>query len=222
MTKKVAVILSGCGHLDGAEIRESVLTLLYLDEMGAETHIFAPEMKQHDCINHVGGYESNQVRDVIEESARIARGNVKPLDFINVNDFDALIIPGGYGVAKTLSNLAMMGVEARVLPAFKKLIDSFYNAKKPIGAICIAPAVLAIALRGKGIELTIGDDEQTATVIEAMGNVHKAAATDEAVVDANNKIVSCSAYMREDKISNVAKGIRNLVKEVLSLTIEKA
>lgn len=215
---RAAVILSGCGFLDGAEIREAVLSLLYLDVQGAKVSIFAPDIDQMHVVDHLAGAPADgQSRNVLVEAARIARSKVEPLSALNVSHFDALIIPGGYGVAKNLSNLAVAGENTKVLPEFANVIEAFYAARKPIGAICIAPAVLAVALKGKGLTLTIGEDAGTAALIAAMGHTHQKAASNEAVVDSAHKIATCSAYMREDALSEIAKGIERVVYEVIQM-----
>ena len=217
MTKKVAVILSGCGYLDGAEIRESVLALLYLDQAGADVSIFAPDINQHHAINHLSQSEEPNQRNVLTESARIARGKIGDLANLNEADFDVLVIPGGFGVAKNMSDFATKGEEATVQPDFARAIRSFYDAAKPIAAICIAPAVLALVLKDKKIRLTIGEDEVTAAVINALGHEHVAVSHD-TVVDETHKIATCSAYMREDAIGPIALGIEKTIQAVLKLS----
>ncbi len=217
---RAAVILAGCGYLDGAEIRESVLSLLYLDQNGVNAQCFAPNIDQHHCIDHVAKNEISQTRNVLAEAARIARSDIKPLSELNVAEFDMLILPGGYGVAKNLSSLAFKGADAEVIPDYHKAIHAFFKAKKPIAAICIAPAVLSLALKNQGIQLTIGDDVGTASVIAASGNHHVNAATDQVVVDKDHRIASCSAYMREDALASVAKGIEACVKAVIGMASE--
>lgn len=213
---KVAVILSGCGFLDGAEIRESVLSLLYLDEQGAEVSIFAPDIAQMHVIDHLSAVpQEQQSRNVLHEAARIARGDIKPLSALDVSHFDALVVPGGYGVAKNLSSLATQGKDAAVLPEFAAIVQAFHAQHKPIGAICIAPAVLALALRGQGIRLTIGEDADTVALIETTGNIHVPALSAQAVEDDTHKVVSCSAYMRDDSLSEIAKGIRGVIYGVM-------
>lgn len=217
---RVAVILAGCGYLDGAEIRESVLSLLYLDQLGAEAVCFAPDIKQHHVIDHIQKTPAGPSRNVLQEAARIARSDIRSLSELQVPDYDALVLPGGFGVAKHLSSLAFDGEKAMVLKAYSDVIQGFYNAKKPIGAICIAPAVLSLVLRDRGISLTIGEDEATAGIIHASGNVHVAAATDTVVIDANHRVATCSAYMREDRIADVADGIEKCVRAVVAMASE--
>lgn len=219
---RVAVILSGCGFLDGAEIRESVLALLSLSKLGADASIFAPDIDQHHVVNHLTGEEVKEKRNVLVESARIARGKVEALDKLDAANFDALVIPGGFGVAKNLSDLAFKGKDASVLPQFKKAIEQFLAQKKPIGAICIAPAVLVAAV-GKSAHplVTIGNDKGVAAAIEAMGGRHENCATDAIAYDAANRIVSCSAYMRDDSLARIADGIEKCVTQVVELADRK-
>ncbi len=215
---KVAVILSGCGFMDGAEVRESVLSLLYLDEEGAEVSMFAPDIDQTKVVNHLSGEEEGAARNVLVESARIARGDITPLAELNAASFDALVIPGGFGVALNLSDFAVNGPDAAVHPDLQRIIRAFLDAGKPVGAICIAPAVVAAAAKGANLTMTIGEDEGTAGAIVTLGHYHQDCATDKAVLDAQNNIASCSAYMRGDaRISDVAKGIRSVIKHVLEI-----
>ncbi len=220
---KAAVILSGCGYLDGAEIRESVLTLLYLDQANADSTIFAPDKQQLHVIDHINGTEdSNQRRNVMQESARIARGRISPLSKLDVNEFDILVIPGGYGVAKNLSDFATNGVNCTVDNDFKRVILGFIEQKKPIAAICIAPAVVAAAVQGKyPLTLTIGDDAGTAAAIEKFGCTHKNCATDDFVYDETYNIASCSAYMRDEKLQAVAAGIEKTILKVTQIAKQK-
>lgn len=215
---RAAVVLSGCGYLDGAEVRESVLALLELDRAGVEVQCFAPDCDQRDVLNHVTGEPVQETRNVLVEAARIARGEIKPLGEAQAEDFDLLVLPGGYGAAKTLSDFALHGAEARALPELAGLIRAFWEQKKPIAAICIAPAVL-VAVAGQFTRpvVTIGEDETAAAAIEAMGGVHRNCPSDECVVDRDNKIVSCSAYMREDRLSAIADGIAACIREAVKL-----
>lgn len=214
---RVAVVLAGCGYLDGAEIRESVLALLYLDQLGAEAVCFAPDIDQYHVVDHLSKSEAPEKRNVLREAARIARSDIRALSELNMHDFDALVLPGGFGVAKNLSSLAFKGADAELLPDYARVIAGFYQAKKPIGAICIAPAVLSLALKNQGVSLTIGEDKETASIIVASGNVHIEAATDEVVIDDNHRIASCSAYMRDDRISLVAEGIEKCMRAVVAM-----
>ena len=208
---KAAVVLAGCGFLDGAEIREAVLSLLYLDENNIDAQCFALDAEQHHTINHLNQSESDSPRNILEESARIARGNIQPLNTLNADNYDMLVLPGGFGVAKNYADLAFKGSDCTVHPEYAGVIQSFHNKQKTIVAMCIAPAVVAAALKGEGATLTIGDDEGTANAIQAFGNQHQNAATSEAITDVEHRIVTCSAYMREDRIADVAKGIEEAI-----------
>ncbi len=212
---KVAVVLAGCGYLDGAEIREAVLSLLYLDKAGADVSVFAPDQNQHHVVNHVTGEETQETRNVLVESARIARGKIAPLSDAKADAFDALVLPGGFGVAKNLSDLAFKGGDCQVNEAYARLINAFLEQKKPIGAMCITPAVLVAAIKGKGAKVTIGDDADTASVIEGLGGVHVDCASDNMVHDEAHNITTCAAYMREDPIADIAEGIEKVVNRVI-------
>ena len=217
--KKVAVVLAGCGVYDGAEIHESVLTLLALDRRNADVTIFAPDSNQHHVIDHTKGSEANETRNVLVESARIARGEITDLAEANAADFDAIIFPGGFGAAKNLCNFAVKGPDCDVNPHVETFIKDGLNANKVMGFICIAPALLA-KVSGKmnlQLEVTIGTDPGTAEAVEAMGARHVNCSVTDIVVDAGNKIVTTPAYMLGQRISEVAEGIDKLVAKVLEL-----
>ena len=218
----VAVVLSGCGHLDGAEIREAVLSLLFLDREGATVQCFAPDIPQADVIDHRSGAPGSGGRNVLEEAARIARGKILPLSALKAADFDALVLPGGFGAAKNLSNFAIKGPECAVLPELQAAILAFHAAKKPIGAICIAPAVLAAALKGRAQPVvTIGEDAGVAATIESFGGKHKTCSSRECAVDEYNRLATCSAYMRDDALSTIAEGIEGVIRAVLHMARER-
>ncbi len=219
MTKKVAVILSGCGVYDGAEIHESVITLLRLDQRGAQVQCFAPNIAQLHVINHLTGEEMPESRNVLVESARIARGNVKDLGEADVNDFDALIVPGGFGAAKNLSSFAIDGPGCSVHPDVLALAEAFAEAGKPVGLICISPA-LAAKIYGPGVVCTIGNDADTAAAIVKMGGTHEECDVHDIVEDTARKLVTTPAYMLAQSISDAAGGIYKLVDRVLELTHE--
>ncbi|MEM7617547.1 MAG: isoprenoid biosynthesis glyoxalase ElbB [Pseudomonadota bacterium] len=206
------------GHLDGAEIRESVLTLLFLDKYDVSYSIFAPNIEQHHVINHLNGEEESQdTRNVLTESARIARGEISELSKLDMTMFDALIIPGGFGVAKNLSNFAFHNVDGEVNSLFTNIILNTIDQKKPIGAICITPAILTLALKDKltNLHVTIGDDADN--IIEKMNAKHSICQSDEIVVDQQNQIVTCSAYMRNDSIYKISVGIEKLVQQIIDM-----
>lgn len=217
MTKRVGVILSGCGVFDGTEIHEAVLTLLALDRAGAASVCAAPDMEQLHVLNHMTQEEMDEKRNVLIESARIARGDIANLNALKADAIDALIIPGGFGAAKNLSNFAVKGPEATVHPEVARILKEMVDAGKPIGAICIAPATLTRALSDVAPEVTIGTDTGTAAGIESMGGRHIACAVDEIHVDSANKIVTTPAYMLGPGIKDVATGIEKLVQKVIDL-----
>ena len=219
MSKKVAVILSGCGVYDGAEIYESVITLLRLDQRGAHVQCFAPNIAQLHVINHLTGEEMPESRNVLVESARIARGNVKDLREADVEDFDALIVPGGFGAAKNLSNFAIEGAGCTVQPQVLALAEAFAEAGKPVGLICISPA-LAAKIYGPGVTCTIGNDADTVAAMNKMGATHEDCAVTDIIEDKARKLVTTPAYMLAQSISEAASGINKLVDRVLELTHE--
>jgi enhancing lycopene biosynthesis protein 2 len=214
---RVAVILSGCGVYDGAEINEAVLTLLSLEQQGAEYQCFAPDIDQMHVINHLTGEPvEGETRNVLVEAARIARGNVLALGEASADDYDALIVPGGFGAAKNLCDFAVTGAGMTVNPEFLALAQAFHAAGKPIGLICIAP-VMAAAICGEGTRCTIGNDADTAAAIEQMGGKHLECPVSEARVDADRKLVTTPAYMLAGRVSEAHAGISDCVKELLAL-----
>jgi enhancing lycopene biosynthesis protein 2 len=217
MSKKVGVMLSGCGVFDGSEIHEAVLTLLALDRAGVETVCMAPDMDQIHVINHLTQEQTKEKRNVLVESARIARGKIKNLKDVKASDLDALIMPGGMGAAKNLSTFAMHGTDAQVNPEVKRILNEMVSAGKPVGAICIAPATLTKALSDKKPQVTIGDDLNTAQAIEKMGGGHKNCTVDMIHVDENNNIVTTPAYMLGPGIKDIAVGIEKLINKVVSM-----
>ena len=216
MSKKVAVILSGCGVFDGAEINETVLTALSLDQQGAQVEYFAPDINQHHVLNHLTGEEMPEQRNVLVESARITRGKSRDIRELKAADFDAVILPGGFGVAKNLSDFAFKGADCRVQEDILQAILQFKEVKKPVGLICISPA-LSAKIFGEGVRCTIGDDADTAAAITQMGGVHQDCAVDGIVVDEKNRLVTTPAYMLAQSISEAAKGIHKLVEQVLAM-----
>lgn len=214
---KVGVLLSGSGVNDGSEIHESVLTMLFLDRSDTEIILMAPNIDQMHVINHYTGQEMDEFRNVLVESARIARGNIKDMAEISGDDLDALIIPGGFGVAKNLSDYAMSGPECSINPDVYRLTSEMILLKKPIGAICIAPTMMAkiLAEQNQSATMTIGKDQTTAKDIEDMGSTHKECLVEEIVIDEVNNIVTTPAYMDAKNISEAAEGIEKLVKQII-------
>lgn len=215
---KIGILLSGCGVNDGSEIHEAVLTMLALDRLGVERLCMAPNIEQHDVVNHLSGEVANESRNVLVESARIARGEISDLADISASDIDAVILPGGFGAAKNLSDFAVAGAQAEVLPEVIRLLQEMHKAKKPIGAICIAPAVIARALGVVEPKLTIGNDLATANIIKSFGARHQECAVDDIVFDQENLLVTTPAYMLGPGLREIATGIDKLVKQVVMVT----
>ncbi len=213
---KVAVILSGCGVYDGAEIYESVLTLLALEQEGCQYQCFAPNITQAHVINHLTGEVMPETRNVLVEAARIVRGNIHDLSAANAAEFDALILPGGYGAAKNLSDFAFKGAECSVQPDVLAFCKAMVAQNKPLGFICIAPAIIP-HVYGEGAKVTIGTDTGTAAAIEQMGGQHVSCPVDDCVIDEAHKVVSTPAYMLAGNIAEAASGISKLVKAVVRL-----
>jgi enhancing lycopene biosynthesis protein 2 len=211
--KKFAVILAGCGVYDGAEIHEAVLTMLAIAANGAEYQIFAPDIQQYHVINHTNGDVMNETRNVLTESARIARGNIKPLTELDMKSYDALVFPGGFGVAKNLCSFAYEGTNFSINPQVESVIKSAYQNGKPIGALCIAPVMIPKILGD--VEVTIGSDTGTAAAVETLGGKHKNATYSEVVVDKKHKVVTTPCYMLDATIDQIAAGADNLVKAML-------
>lgn len=216
-SKNIALILAGCGVYDGSEIHEATLTLLYLNELKVNVVCFAPNIEQTQVIDHLTTQQTNEQRNVLTESARITRGKVSDVKELNASQFDALIIPGGFGAAKNLSDFAFKGADCTVNVDVLAAAQSFAKQKKPIGLICIAPH-LAPKIYGKGIICTIGNDQATATELEKMGAVHHTCAVTDIIEDTTHQLISTPAYMLGADIADVAQGIKKLVSRVVALT----
>ncbi len=218
MSVRVGVLLSGCGFLDGSEIHEAVLTMLHLDRSGAGIVCLAPRGPQRDVVDHAAGQPAaGERRDMLTEAARIARGRIRDLAEVRATDLDALVLPGGFGAAKNLCDYAVNGKDAKALPEVARLLREMHAAKKPIGAVCIAPAVVAAVLGPSAPTLTIGEDPGTAQALQAMGARHQACPVTGFHVDEHNRIVSTPAYMFDARIGDVSRGIEQLVQAVLQL-----
>ncbi|KAG8448214.1 hypothetical protein GDO86_015349 [Hymenochirus boettgeri] len=225
MAKKVAVILAGCGVYDGSEIHESSAVFVHLSRAGAQTVFFAPDIEQMHVVSHTKGQPTEGKRNVLEESARIARGNIKDVNDLDVGEYDALIIPGGFGVAKNLSTWAVKGKDCTVTKEIEAIIRAFHSAKKPIGLCCISPVLAAKLL--PGCELTVGCDTEcekwpyagTASAIKELGCKHVNKEVHEAHVDMKNKLVTTSAFMCNSPVHEIYDGIGELVKCVLNLAV---
>ena len=213
--KKIAVLLSGCGVYDGAEIHEATLSLLAIAKAGATYQCFAPDMEQAHVINHLTGEEMPEKRNVLTEAARIARGNILPLKDFNAKDYDAMLLPGGFGAAKNLCTFAFDGIDCKVNPEVEKAIKAIANAKKPIGALCISPVLITKILGD--IKVTIGHDKETASAIEHFGGTHQSAGHDEVIIDHSNKIVTTPCYMLDSTIDQIADEAERVVQAILEL-----
>ncbi len=216
---KIGVLLAGCGVNDGSEIHEAVLTMLALDQLGVERLCLAPNIKQRDVVNHLSGQAVSETRNVLVESARIARGEISDLADVSVADIDAVILPGGFGAAKNLSDFAVAGAQTEVHPEVLRLLQEMHKAKKPIGAICIDPAVLARALGAFKPELTIGNDLATAKILESFGARHHDCSVDEIIVDQRNRLVTTPAYMLGPGLREVVVGINKLVQQIVAMVV---
>jgi enhancing lycopene biosynthesis protein 2 len=216
--KRVGVLLSGCGFLDGAEIHEATCTLLSLDRRGAKLVATAPDVAQMHVVDHVAQRPAEgQARNVLTEAARIVRGQITPLATVRAADLDALILPGGFGAAKNLCSFAVEGRQMRVLPEVEKLVMDVHAAGKPLGFICISPVIGARLLGPKGVRITIGNDPETAAAVESWGAKHVVCTVEEIAVDDRLKVVSTPAYMLGPWIAPVASGIDRLVSAVLEM-----
>jgi enhancing lycopene biosynthesis protein 2 len=213
--KKIAVVLSGCGVFDGSEIHESVFALWAIASAGATYDVYAPDMQQHHVINHLNGQEMSEKRNVLVEAARITRGVIQPLSELDTAKADALLFPGGFGVAKNLCSFAVDGVDCVVNPEVKKVVKEFHQAAKPIGAMCISPVLITKILGNP--EVTIGSHKDTAKAIEAMGGKHVVATHGEVIVDASNKLVTTPCYMLDASILQIADGAKNLVAALMKM-----
>ncbi len=223
--KKVAVVLCGCGVYDGSEITEVVSTLIHLSRAGVEVSTYAPDKDQMHVVNHVTGEEvAGEKRNVLVESARIARGKVKPLDELNVVEYNGIIIPGGFGAAKNLSDFASKGAELAVDPKLEEIMTKFHDSGKPIGVCCIAPTIAAKVF-GKKTKLTVGSEEESeqypyagaAGAIKTLGATHETCKPNEACIDKESKIVSSSAYMYAGLPHEIDDSVKAMVDGVLSL-----
>jgi enhancing lycopene biosynthesis protein 2 len=212
---KFAVVLAGCGVYDGAEIHEAVMTLLAISRNGGTYQIFAPNVMQYHVVNHITGDVMKETRNVMVESARIARGKIKALINYNPKDFDALVFPGGFGVAKNLCSYAFDGSEMKIDRVVEKAIKDTHSAGKPIGALCISPVLITKVLGN--VKVTIGSDKQTAEHINAMGGVHRVTKNGEIIIDKKNKLVTSPCYMIDASITDIEEGADKTIKALISI-----
>jgi enhancing lycopene biosynthesis protein 2 len=216
---KAAVVLAGCGVFDGAEIHEAVMTLYAIDRIGGTYQVFAPNVRQHHVINHITGEAMNEARNVLTEAARIARGKIKALTEYRVADFDALIFPGGFGVAKNLCTYAVDGTDCHVDRVVEAAIRDTHSAGKPIGALCISPVLITRVLGD--VTVTIGNDTSTAKDIAAMGGRHEIRRHGEVSVDRKNRIVTAPAYMLNATITEIARDAEEMIKAIREMVEAK-
>lgn len=217
--KKIAVILCGSGYRDGSEIREAVATLWALSQHSIEFECFAPNENQFDVVNCLTGEsQPHETRNQLVEAARIARGKIKPLNQLKTSDFAAVILPGGFGAAKNLCSFARAGSNGQVYEPLAAVLKQFHQAQKPIGAICIAPAILALTFKNQGFELTVGAVSDASREIEKLGHHHKICSAQQCHVDLKNKVVTTPAYMYDDGLLHeIFQGIEQLVRAVIKL-----
>ncbi len=215
--KTVAVVLSGCGFLDGAEITEAISTLIAIGQQGATYKVFAPN-KDVPETNHLTQKPTGQKRNVLQEAARIARGDIQPLENLKAQDFDALAFPGGFGAAIHLCNFAEKGSEGQIDPQVARVVEEFHHSGKPIAAICIAPAIMALALGKKGVNVTIGEDAGTASELEKTGAKHQKCAVEKYVVDHSHKVITTPAYMYGTaKPHQIFEGVSGAISELIKM-----
>lgn len=215
MSQNVGVILSGCGFQDGSEIYETVLTLLHLQQEGASIQCFAPNCNQGNVIDHASGEHTDETRSAYTEAARLARSEIQPLNELNADNFDTVILPGGFGAASTLSDFAEAGENCEVQPDVLRAIDDMTKVNKPVGFICIAPVIAAKLYQD--VKVTIGNNAEVASKIEAMGAQHIQCAVDDIVVDHNHRVVTTPAYMLGPTMVEVSQGIHKLVRQILQM-----
>lgn len=217
MSKRVAVILSGCGVHDGSEPHETTLTLLRLDQLGIGYRCFAPDIEQRQSINHLTDEPMpEEARNVLVESARLVRGEVASLETLDPGEYDGLVLPGGFGVARNLSDFAEAGSDMSVLPLLRDKVMPFFESGKPIGLMCIAP-VLVPRLLGQAIPITVGQDAGVAGAISSMGGLHKSCSVEDVVIDREHRVITTPAFMLTDRISEAAKGIFKLVDKLVDM-----
>ncbi|EGR2321228.1 isoprenoid biosynthesis glyoxalase ElbB [Vibrio alginolyticus] len=214
--KKVAVILSGSGVYDGSEIHEAVLALYAIEKAGATWHCFAPNIDQLHVINHLTGDEMDETRNVLIESARIARGNIGDVAKLNVDEYDALLLPGGFGAAKNLTDFAVSGAECSINTHVAQACRAFANAKKPAGYLCISPVIIPMIYE-QGVKGTVGNDEAVSIAFTQMGGEHTTCPVEDIVFDEKHLVLSTPAYMLAENISQAASGIEKLVSKLIKI-----
>ncbi|MCP1384423.1 isoprenoid biosynthesis glyoxalase ElbB [Runella salmonicolor] len=225
--KKIGVLLHGNGVFDGSEIHESVFALLAIEELGAEAVCFAPNVNQHHVLNHLTGQEMPETRNVLIESARIARGNIKDIVDVNASELDGLVMPGGFGTAKNITKWAFEGPSGPILESVKTLIVALVRQGKPIAGLCMSPTTIAKALEGTEFHahLSVGttveaspyDIAAISAGMESIGQVAEMASVREVAVDRDLKIITAPCYMMEANIVEVRENIRLAIEKLISL-----
>lgn len=217
---RIAFVLNGCGHRDGSEIHEAVVAMLALEEAGAVVLPVAPNKPQVKLLSHVDGKPLVGSRNMFEESARIARGKIRDIAAVKIEEFDAVVIPGGNGTAYNLCDFADKGASMTVEPGLAALLKAAHEAGKPIGAICIAPVILAKLFGSQGAEITIGNDSEVAAKLRKLGAKHTDCSVSDCVIDRKNKLVTTPAYMLGETVRDIAPGIRKLAQAIVRMCEE--
>lgn len=212
---KFAIVLSGCGVYDGAEIHEATMTMLAIESNGCQYEMFAPNINQYHVINHLTGDVMDESRNVLVEAARIARGNIRALSAYSAKEFDGIIFPGGFGVAKNLCSYAIDGTEMRIDKIVAGAVRETHSLRKPIGALCISPIMIAALI--PGAEVTLGSDTKFNSEVSTLGGKHKTTQNRQVVVDSKNRIVTTPCYMNSATITDIALGAEMVVKEMIAL-----
>lgn len=224
---KIGLLLSGCGVYDGAEIQETVLAMLAIQEQGAEYFCISVNKNQHHVINHLTGEEMPEVRNMMTEAARISRGQITEISDVSLEDYDAIVIPGGFGSAKNFTSWAFEGPKGTILPEIKEFLRIAVENKKPIAALCVSPVIMAKALEGSPFqpEMTIGSDKESSPYsitdftagLESTGTITSMKTVAEIQIDTKNKIVTAPCYMMDATIIEIRKNIEEAIKATIHL-----
>ena len=212
--KKTAIILSGCGQVDGSETHETILTILALEQHNLDWEGLAPSGLQTEVYDHYTNTKENiSPSSMITEAARLVRGNITIINAVNASDYAAVIIPGGAGVIKNLSNYSTAGINFTIHPELLAFMATIVRLQIPAGFICIAP-ILIPKLYGNKPKLTIGSNVELAAKIVQIGGEHCDCLANDIVIDHAQKIVSTPANMVAKNIVEVYHGIYKLVTQI--------
>lgn len=215
--KKIAIILSGCGNKDGSEITETVLLNLALHQLGANTEFFAPDF-EYTAVNYLNNETTQQINNALSESAKIARGQIKNVNTLIAENFDALVFPGGLGAARNLSNWTTDKIKGELKPEIKNIILNFHKLNKPMGAICIAPVLFLLAFKKSQLTLTLGQNNELAKLVESSGHFHELCPSTDYITDRDFKLITTPAFMNENAtLPEIFKGISGLAKELVEM-----